>query len=87
MVELILIVFQFVVIFEMFDSMLLFEFVHYFQFVHQYHEYFVRILQNDYEKIYEIHINVQFHEAKNEKFRKKKRFLIYFAEMSIAAEN
>jgi hypothetical protein len=55
--------FEFVVNVEMFDLMLLFEFEHYFQFVQQYHEHFVRILQNDYEMIYEIHINVRFHEA------------------------
>ncbi len=67
--ELLLSDFQFVVIFEMSDLMLLFEFVHYFQFVQQYHEYFVRILQNDYETIYELHINVQFHEAKKKNYR------------------
>jgi hypothetical protein len=44
--------------------MLMFEFVHYFRFVQQVHEHFVRMFQNDYERFYEIQINVQFHEAK-----------------------
>ena len=45
----------------MFDSMFLLEFVHYFQFVQLYLEHFFQIFQNDYEKIYEFHINVHFH--------------------------
>jgi hypothetical protein len=41
----------------------MFEFVHYFQFVQQYLEQFFRIIQNDYETISGIHINVRFREA------------------------
>ena len=65
MVELFRIVLEFLVTVEMFVSMWQFEYVHYFQFVQQYQQYFVRIFRNDYETIYEIRINVQFHEAKN----------------------
>ena len=62
--ELFGIVFQLVVIVEMFDSMWQYEFGNCFQFVLLYHEHFVQIPQNDYETIYEFHINAQFHEAK-----------------------
>ena len=62
----------------MFDSMLQFEFVHYFQFVQQYLEHFFQRFQNDYEMIYEIHIHVQFHEAK-----KKKRINLDFEFMQL----
>ena len=65
--ELFEIVFQLVVIVEMFDSMWQCEFGNYFQFVLLYHEHFVRILQSDYEMIYEFHINAQSHEAKNKR--------------------
>jgi hypothetical protein len=63
--ELLVIDFELVVNVGVFDLMYYFEFEHYSQFVQQYHEHFVRRLQNDYETIYEIHINVQFLEARS----------------------
>ena len=69
MVVLIQILFEYLVNVDMFHSMLLFEFVHYFQFVQQYHVRFVRTIQIDCEMIDEMHINVQFHQAKKQFIR------------------